>query len=319
MISAQLELFKSRTESAGGRSWGSLPFSFHHPGTGRHERHVVLGFLIHGNEHGTLPAALRLQEELQERRLEPGGPVTLLIGNPEAARKDERFLEEDFNRVFTFDRPATSLERRRAEAVRPLLDSAHFFLDFHQTQTPTYSPFWTFPWNEELALWARALAIAPVGLTRKAGQAFSPGLCCLDEYVRNRGQLGLTVEVGFRGADPVQAELAYQGARRLLQLIDALQSGETSLENAALAQAELSWFSTTHTIRTTSPELRLRPGLQNFSPIQQGERLSADGSPELHAPASGVALFPKYPAPGQAPPPELLHLAEPVANPSVWS
>ncbi|HSC86679.1 MAG TPA: succinylglutamate desuccinylase/aspartoacylase family protein, partial [Polyangiaceae bacterium] len=183
---------------------GSLgvPYSHHAPGSGRHTQHVVLGFAIHGNEHGTLPALLRLTEELNDGSLSPGGPVTLLLGNPEAVLADERFLEEDFNRVFTFDRPAQSLERRRAEQVRPLLDRADWFLDFHQTQTPTERAFWTFPWDRRLALLARALAPASVGLTRKPGQAFSAGMCCLDEYVRNRGCVGTTVELGLRGRDP---------------------------------------------------------------------------------------------------------------------
>ena len=292
------------------------PYCHHSKGSGAHQQHVVLGFAIHGNEHGTLPAALRLQAELSSGELAHGGPLTLLVGNPEALVANERFLEEDFNRVFTFDRPAVSRERKRAERVRPLLDQADLFLDFHQTQTPTERAFWTFPWQHEFGLWARALAVAPVGLTRKPGQAFSPGMCCLDEYVRGRGKTGITVEVGFRGQDAAQSDATYRAARRLLQLVDIVQAGVATLESCALREPALSWYQSTSIVRAETPEHRLRPGYRNWSTVERGALLSPEGAPTLVAAASGVVLFPKYPPPGQAPPPELLRIAERLDDPS---
>jgi hypothetical protein len=43
--------------------------------------------------------------------------------------------------------------------------------------------------------------------------------------------------------------------------------------------------------------------------------LSAEGAPLIIAPVDGVALFPKYVAPGQAPPPELVRIAVAVDDP----
>jgi len=57
----------------------------HFRGEGRHNYHVVFGFITHGNEDGTLPAALRLLDELKSGLLKHDGTVTLLLGNPEAA------------------------------------------------------------------------------------------------------------------------------------------------------------------------------------------------------------------------------------------
>ncbi len=306
VIEELLERFRAEADAG--------PFAYewchHAAGRGAHDAHTVLGFIIHGNEWGTLPAALRLLQELRSGELAPGGPVTLLLGNPEAARANQRFLEEDFNRVFTFDREAASHERRRAEVVRPILDSAHFFLDFHQTQTPTESAFWTFPWAETFGLWARALAIAPIGLTRPPGQVFSKGTCCLDEYVRGRGHVGITVEVGTRGEDRAQAVATYRGARRLIELRDAVVSGQTTLADAANGQAPLSWFRTTHVVPATTKDHRLRPGLTNWTRVSRGELLSADGAPRIEAPADGAILFPKYPGPDDPPPAELFRLGE---------
>lgn len=300
------------------RDTGPFAYAYchHHQGRGAHDFHTVIGCITHGNEHGTLPAALRLLSELASGEVAPLGPVTLLLGNPEAARADQRFLEEDFNRVFTFDRPAQSHERRRAEAVRPILDAADLFLDLHQTQTPTAKPFWTFPWDPEFGLWARAIGAAPVGLTRRAGQVFSAGTCCLDEYVRGRGKTGLTAEIGMRGQDTAQAERAYDAMRNLLATVDALRAEGASLESRASAMPPIEWYRTTHVVPAQTREHRLRPGLGNWTRVHAGETLSAPEAPMLTAPADGYVLFPKYPRPSDPPPPELYRLAERVEDPT---
>lgn len=289
------------------------PFAYdacHHiSGTSENAPTLVFGFAIHGNEHGSLPALLRLQRELT--RAPARSHITLLLGNVDAVRADERFLEEDFNRVFTFDRPASSLERKRAELVRPILDRADFFLDFHQTQTPTSQAFYTFPWSDELVAWARVLQMAKVGLTRPAGQAFSSGLRCLDEYVRDRGKVALTIETGMRGQDELQAELVYQGARRAILAWDAITEKETSLAALAARAPEIAWYHTQHIIRSDGQSLRLKPGLENWTELEAGELLSAPGSVVVRSPSSGYALFPKYVKDGETPPPELLRIASP--------
>ncbi len=291
------------------------PFSYqqchHFQGNGAHPLHCVLGFLVHGNEYGTLPAALKLQQDLLERP--PAGPVTLLLGNVDAARAEQRYLEEDFNRVFTFDRTAETLERRRAETVRPILDACDIFLDFHQTQTETKSPFWTLPWKQDLVLLARALSLAPRGLTRRADQAFSPGRRCLDEYVRDRQKLGLTVEVGFRGWDSVQEERAYLGGHRLLSIAERMASGQ-SLDAIATEHPPVAWYETAHVV-TSAEGLRLRSGLVNWSKVVQGENLAAGGA-EVLCPFNGYALFPKYPSRDERPPPELLRIARALESPA---
>lgn len=310
MIRTLLEQFRALVDAGPfGYEW-----AYHHPGQGRHTTHAVIGCLIHGNEHGTLPAACELATALRDGVVNNGGPVTILLGNVEAALADKRFLEEDFNRVFTFDRPAVSLERRLAERVRPILDSADVFFDLHQTQTPTEQPFWTFPWSAELGLWARALQAAPMALTRASGQAFSTGTCCLDEYVRNRGRVGITVEIGYRGQDQTQAEHALNHMRRLIHVVDRIAAGET-LEAIAAAAPSVTYYTTAHVVPAPSREHRLRPGLYNWTRVAAGELLSAPDAPTLLAPDSGFVLFPKYPAPTDPPPPELYRLAREVVDP----
>jgi succinylglutamate desuccinylase len=307
-VLADLEVFLSRAATG--------PFHYeacHHFHGAEALPHVVLGFVVHGNEVGSLRAAVELQSDLLAHP--PAGPVTLLLGNLDAVAQGVRYLEEDFNRVFAFDAPAKSLERRRAERVRPILDQADYFLDFHQTGTPTESAFWTMPWTTELGLLARAIAAAPRGVTRKKTQAFSPGLVCLDEYVRARGKLGITVELGVRGLSPVQSANCFQAAKRLIDAAEQLGTGRTLAELAEL-QPAVSWLETVHVVSSEGGKRRLRPGLSNFTPVHAGEELGAQGFPSVSCPTDGFALFPTYVEHAEQAPPELVRIAREVSDPN---
>ena len=287
------------------------------PSVPRRPGHLVLSFAVHGNEWGTLPAALELLSALASSRLPIHGTVSLLLGNLEAIKRGVRFVEEDYNRVFVFDRSAQSLERKRAEEVRPLLDQADFLFDLHQTQTPTESAFWTFPWSRELEDWARIICAAPRALVRAPGGAFSPGQRCLDEYVRDRGKVGITAEFGEKGPDLRQARAALRACVRLIRAFDAIGLGLADREQLAAQAPAPAWYQTVEVVAPESPATRLRPGLHCFTHVEAGERLSAEGTPPLHASRAGYVLFPKYPAPGQPMPPEIYRLASELDEPQV--
>ena len=277
--------------------------------------HLVLSFAVHGNEWGTLPAAVALLFALSSKKIVAKGPVSLLLGNLEAIARDVRFVEEDYNRVFVFDREATSIERKRAEAVRPILDEADFLFDMHQTQTPTHSAFWTFPWTEELGDWARIIQAAPRALVRAPRGAFSPGTKCLDEYVRDRGKVGITAEFGEKGSDPLQARAVYRACEKLIEAFDLVSTGRAQRAQLAKTSPELAWFETVDVVAPPSPEAKLRDGLCCFTEVRQGEVLSAAQSPPIRASRDGYLLFPKYPLPGQPLPPEIVRLAVEIDDP----
>lgn len=287
----------------------SYPWAHHHDG-GRHAHHLVVTLLVHGNEHGTLPAGLRLIDALIDGSVVHGGRVTLALANPEAALQDRRFLDFDLNRAFAFVPGREGHEHTRARELRPLLDAADLLLDLHQTGTPTASPFWTFPWNPVFGHWARVLQAAPIGITRPPDQGFAaPDLKCIDEYVRNRGLPGICLELGARGQDPEQAESAYRSLVRTLDVIDAIAAGHTTLADEAASQPELTWYTTAHREAWGDPRRALRPGLENWSPVRAGEDLSAADSPLIQVERDGRVLFPKYPLPSEPRPAHLFHLA----------
>jgi len=297
---------------------GPVPFSHSQDG-GRHDVHLVFGGLIHGNEKGSLPALLAILRDLHSGALSFGGRLSLIVGNPWAARAEKRFLEADLNRVF-IDSDADTLEHRRARQLMQVLGDADVFVDFHQTILDTQKPFYIFPWQPDGWRWARALAGAEVWVTRAPGESFSSGTCCSDEYVRNRGGVALTLELGQKGFDAHAAARAEAVMRRAIALADRLAQGSGTIAEQSEEQPELGFYRTVFKAPYPDRSWALRPGLTNFLPVSAGERLTAPASPRLSAPCDGVLLFPKYPPANQPLPGEIVRVLERMGEHprSVW-
>lgn len=296
VVTAPLDAWLARFDAlvaAHGRGPFAYARTFHHDGGG-HGYHLVIGSMVHGDEVGSLPAVVAVAEALAAGTLRHAGKVTFFIGNPEAGRAGQRFLEADLNRVFV-DEPPDCHEGRRARELKPLLDAADVFIDLHQTIESTRHGFYIFPYGEEGWLWARALAATSMWVTRHPGVAFTTGAMCTDDYVRRRGRPGITIEVSQRGFGHGGEERAEAAIRRALALSDSIAAGGTTLRDAAMAEPELTFIETTHREKFDRDTLALRPGLVNFVEVKAGELLSASGTPELRAPRDGWILFPKYP------------------------
>ena len=179
---------------------GEWPWAFSHRG-GEFPLHVVLGAIVHGNENGTLPAVVDLVRGLTDGDIEFGGDLTVVLGNPDAARAGKRFLDTDLNRSFG-PNIGDGRERTRATEITPILRHADLFFDLHQTTEATDRPFYIGPFRDDLWRWASALAGATTWVTRAPDATFSSAGMCADEFVRDLGLPGLTLEVGQAGMNP---------------------------------------------------------------------------------------------------------------------
>lgn len=272
------------------------PFEYkwcHHADGGRHPLHVVFGVMVHGNEFGSLPAAVRLVESLRGGELQFGGRVSVFIGNPEAARENKRYLEADLNRVF-LDTGEHRHEDIRAQKIMPILDAADVLIDFHQTILETARPFYIFPWHQPGWRWARAIRSTDVWVTRDPRHVFSAGSKCTDEYVADRGHPGMTVELSQKGFTDAAERLCWDTMLEALRVAEIVLSGKT-IDDVAQRKPDLTFFETTFAERFDDPKKALKPGLVNFQAVSAGQALHAPDSPPLIAPNSGAILFPKYP------------------------
>lgn len=104
---------------------------------------VLITALVHGNEYsGAWVLDAILESGFKPRR----GRITLAFCNvrafatfSEAEPDKSRFVDEDFNRVWSperLDGPAESAELRRAQALLPYVDRATHLLDLHSMHEP---------------------------------------------------------------------------------------------------------------------------------------------------------------------------------------
>ncbi|MCO4772364.1 MAG: succinylglutamate desuccinylase/aspartoacylase family protein [Deltaproteobacteria bacterium] len=262
---------------------------------GEHPFHLVFSSLIHGNEVGSLAGLVAVVEDLAAGRIRFGGRATFFIGNPEAGRANVRFLDADLNRVFVPDLAGSAHEIKRALEIMPMLEEADAYFDFHQTIKPARQPFYIFPWSEAAWLWVRAVQGAEVWVTRNPGQAFASGVMCADEYVRERGVPGITLELGEKGWSQEAADTTYRVITEALKLADDEATGARTLRDAAMAVPDVHFYDTMHRQAFSDPAMALVDGVGNFEPVTEGAVLSRVSSPELKAACTGAVLFPKYP------------------------
>ncbi len=106
--------------------------------------HAMVCALTHGNEIcGAIVVDRLLREGLRPTR----GRLTLAFNNVAAFGRFDprspyasRFIDEDFNRVWTretLDGPRQSAELSRARQIRPFVDAADFLLDIHSMLEPS--------------------------------------------------------------------------------------------------------------------------------------------------------------------------------------
>src|SRR5207253_5919666 len=112
--------------------------------SGKPGPHVLVNALTHGNEIcGAIVVDRLLRRELRPVR----GTLTLAFANVEAFFRFDpaspyasRFVDEDFNRVWTpdvLDGPRETAELRRARMLRPFVDAADYLLDIHSMLEPS--------------------------------------------------------------------------------------------------------------------------------------------------------------------------------------
>lgn len=89
-------------------------------------------FLVIGGLHGNEPLGLEVCRQLEKLNLPY---IDVLYGNPQAIKKNIRYIEEDLNRAFP-GKASGSLEAKRALKIMEVCKNYDFVIDFHNTHCP---------------------------------------------------------------------------------------------------------------------------------------------------------------------------------------
>ena len=135
---------------------------------------VMVAALTHGNEvSGAIVVDALLALGLKPRQ----GTLIFSFNNIEAYLSFDaknpfksRMIDEDFNRIWgRLDQPATTLETRRAQVIKPFVERADFLLDLHSMHDDCVPLMLCGPLDRGVAL-AQKLG-APVDIVRDRGHA----------------------------------------------------------------------------------------------------------------------------------------------------
>ena len=157
------------------RKWekGAAPY-IHVLESGKPGPTVMVASLTHGNEvSGAIVVDALLAAGLKPRQ----GTLIFSFNNIEAYHSFDagnpfksRMIDEDFNRTWgRLDQPATTLETRRAQVVKPFVERADFLLDLHSMHDDCVPLMLCGPLDRGVAL-ARKLG-APADIVRDRGHA----------------------------------------------------------------------------------------------------------------------------------------------------
>jgi succinylglutamate desuccinylase len=265
---------------------------------------VVLGLLVHGNEFGPLAAVVPwltgIVSAFESAFQSPfADTIVVFVANARAGLAGKRFMDADLNRLFARNADAAldGHEGMLVPKLQRILSRPELalFVDLHQTIEPTERAFFTFGYHQPSVRWARALApgVADTLVTRAPGVSFVQGQLSSDEFVRNRGLPGITVELGQKGFNKETEERTHALSTNLE---NALRHRFWRDNPSDMPQAPIRYLATRHRIAFDGPSAALAAGLTNFTQCEAGQVLGSDHSGNrLIAPASGYLLFPKYP------------------------
>ena len=252
--------------------------------------HFVLGAAVHGNEVGALPAFVEAMEGLTTKKLK--ARVTFFIGNYEAVLNNRRFNEHDLNRLLVVS-TGTSSEHKRAKELMSLLETADYFIDFHQTIQPSHYPFYIFCEHPESYDFAKFLKASEVCIFEKP---LPEGQASTDQFVQQRGRPALTIELGHMGLTQQSYSIAMRTISRVIQLASVGTAPAKKIAAATEVTQPLKTLKVVHQVKFSSATDQLAPGWKNMAFVKAQDVIGtrADGEP-IVSPYDGYICFPKYP------------------------
>ncbi len=257
--------------------------------------HVMVNALTHGNE---ICGAI-VVDGLLRRGLRPArGKLTLAFANVEAFLRFDaanpyatRFIDEDFNRVWTsavLDGPRASRELERARSLRPFVESADFLLDIHSMLEPSPPVMICGPLDKGIRF-AFEIGI-PEHVVSDTGHANGTRMRDFDGFgdpVSPKN--ALLVECGQhweRNAERV----AWQTTWRFLRQCGSVEAGDAEREiEATTAPQKL--IRVTEAIVASTPAFRFARPFSGLEVVaRRGDLIAWDGEQPVRAPYDNCVL-----------------------------
>jgi hypothetical protein len=264
--------------------------------SGRPGPHVMVNAVTHGNE---LCGAIVVDRLLRAAIRPKKGTLTLSFANVEAFMRFDpknpyatRFIDEDFNRVWTpeaLDGPRVSSELRRARELRLFVDAADYLLDIHSMLEPSPPVMICGPLEKGIDL-AFEVGI-PEFVVSDEGHANG-------RRMRDYGGFGdpdsrknsLLVECGQHWERAAE-RVAWQTTWRFLSRLDVVEASHAAREIDASRPSPQRLVRVTEAVIARSPGFRFSSDFTGMQIVPKaGEVIAYDGEQVVRAPYDNCVL-----------------------------
>tara|TARA_B100001248_G_C27398316_1_gene467543 strand:+ start:2733 stop:3674 length:942 start_codon:yes stop_codon:yes gene_type:complete len=289
MIDKNLALLQRFAVISEGRQ-GSIPYSIF-LGDEQSEKKAFICAAAHGNEVGSLPAVLKFIEDVISGKKQIPIQLQIAIGNIEAIRINQRYVEEDMNRAYNIAEPK-SVDALRAKEIATLIQWSDVFLDLHQTIEETEGSFYVLRKDPISLDLARALGLSKHAIVIDSSNKKPGDSMTATEYGKANNSASVTLELGQKGYDTAAETLSYQSIEKFVDFYSQHNKDEFIYE--AQKSDALTLLEVKYSHPFESDQMRLIEGLKNLNQYKKGELLGYNGDKEILAPFDGYIFFPKY-------------------------
>lgn len=243
---------------------------------------LLLSAGLHGNETAPIELLDRLLQAIASGELRPRVRILFLLGNPEAMRRGERYVEQDINRLFSGRHEAASgFEALRAGELEQLAANffslagrEHLHYDLHTAiRGSQIEQFALYPYRDGCRHSARQLArlrdagIGAVLLQNKTGITFSS-----HTYAHLQAE-AFTLELGK--ARPFGENQGVNLSRLEAVLRDLIANGSVG-DGEDLSGLQLFVVAREVIKHSDGFQLHLAPDVENFTALPKGFLLAED-------------------------------------------
>lgn len=253
------------------------------------DKSVVISTAIHGNETAPIEVVAELVEDFLADKKRLKVRLMIILGNLEAMRAGERYLDVDMNRLFSgkhanYDecaetRRAAYIEQRVIEFYQQQPQTERIHFDLHTARKPSHHVrFGLLPYvdsakyQSEMVEWLRKVGLEALVINHAPSATFS--------YFSSQscGAQSCTLELGkalpFGENDLSQFIGIKQG---LISLITGTECPDNSADDMPVYKV-----SQELTKLTEAFELNFAESVQNFTAFDKGTLLAKDGETEYY-------------------------------------
>lgn len=259
------------------------PYIHHFPGNAAGPCVVIMGG-VHGNEKAGVQIIEKLKKTLGEEQI--NGEIYLIIGNPRAILKGERFINYDLNRLFGGDFPNSNYEEKRAFQIAQFLAKADYFLDIHSTTKKSIPFVYCKNTVEHLVLaknFGTKYVVSPSLTFKKTGADV-----CADNFVDRAGGIGITYECGWNDDNCIFDE-AFSMTKQFLKTLGVTFLGIPPVE-VNKKTIPLQVYSK---IIVKSGNFAFASEYNNFDFVEKGQLIAIEGNRMIFVENDSYIIFPK--------------------------